>query len=85
MVFHEHNDGLLLIPRHDEEITDTPASRTVLTPEMVLAMFPLVNNKTSKSEEQRYVISFNNTYFIRFHSYKTDCHNDNTNTKEQCN
>ncbi|CAB4010993.1 Hypothetical predicted protein [Paramuricea clavata] len=37
---------------HDEEITDTPANPAVLTPEMVLAMFPLVNNHTSQQDEQ---------------------------------
>lgn len=62
--FHKHNDGLLFISRHDEEITDTPASRAVLTPDMVLAMFPLVNNKTSKPEEQRCAVAFSNAYFI---------------------
>ena len=37
---------------HDEEITDTPANPAVLTPAMVLAMFPLVKNNTLQQEEQ---------------------------------
>ena len=53
---------LFYLCRHEEEITDTPANPAVLTPDMVSAMFPLVNKKTSQPEEQRCFLFFPNFF-----------------------